>query len=407
MDGKDKKQQIIVRISCVIAAFAVWLYISNVENPINDVRLPNIPVKLINSEALEQSKLALISEKDLTVTLTLRGKASDIALVKPSQFIVTADLSTYVLHKGINTIPVQLVGSPNDENVKIINTDTMYVKINLDDFMEKSVPITIKIDDKVKNGYYALKPQFKPTEAVIRGPATNVRKVESVVGKYSIKDVEHDIIATIPIQATDAAGNVIDEIKVNPQFVDLLIPIQKVKEVGINIKTKGILNKDITLKSLLPQQEKIKITAKDEILNKLEKLDTDFIDLSKISDSSVIKIPLAAIEGVTVLDGDGSVNIKPNIDKTINRSFNCPIEMRNSIESLNYVTTIKEVNITVSGLENLTNTLKDTDIKCFLDLNSLKEGEFNLPININVPEGIKVVSKEPSIIKVVLTKKGE
>lgn len=407
MDEKNKRQQIIVRISCVIAAFALWLYISNIENPINDVRLSNIPVKLLNSEVLEQSKLAIISQKDLTVTLTLRGKASDIALVKPSQFVVTVDLSTYVLHKGINTVPVQLVEAPNDQNVKIINTDTMYVKINLDEFIEKSVPITIKTDNKVKSGYYALKPQFKPTEAVIRGPANNVNKVESVVAKYNIKDAEHDIIATIPIQATDAAGNVIDEVKLNPQFIDLVIPIEKIKEVGIKVNTKGNIDKNINLKSLLPEKEKIKIAAKDEILSKLDKLDTEPIDLSKINDSGVISIPLIVPEGVTVLEGDGKVNIKVDIDKTVKKSFNCPIEVKNIGDSLKYMISVTEAKITVSGSENSINSLKNTDIKCFLDLNLLGEGEFNLPITVNVPEKVNLVSQEPALLKVVLTKEGE
>lgn len=407
MDEKSKKKNLIIKIACIVVSFCLWIYITNVEDPIKKSRLLNVPVKLINSENIEQSQLALLSsDKDLTVTLTLQGKSSQLALVKPTQFVAIADLSTYVLHKGINTIPVSIKEVPNDTDVKVLNNGAVFIKINLDNLSEKSIQLKVKVEESPKLGYYALQPQFNSTEAVVRGPASCVQNVASVIAKCNIKNSVRDVAFTLPLTAADINGNVISGVTINPQLVDVVIPVKKIKNVSVNIKTNGNLKDKVNLKSLIAEPQKIEIAADDDILKNITSIDTQPIDLSSISASTMINAHLKIPSGVILVNSDGSINIKVNVDKTTEKTIESTVSVTNLRSGLDCSLSTDKADITVSGTENDVSKLQAQDVKCYIDLNSLSEGEYNIPLNITLPEGVNKVSLNPELIKVVLSKKG-
>lgn len=407
MDEKNKKKNLIIKITCIIVSFCLWIYITNIEDPIKKSKLLNVPVKLINSENIEQSQLALLSSgKDLTVTLTLQGKSSQLALVKSSQFVAIADLSTYVLHKGVNTIPVSIKEVPNDTNVKVLNNGAIFVKISLDDLKEKTIPLKVKAEESPKSGYYAFQPQFNYTEAVVRGPASYVKNVVSVIAKCNIKNSMRDVAFTLPLTAVDINGNTINGVAINPQFIDVVIPVKRIKNVGINIKTSGSLKDKVNLKSLTAEPPSVNIAADDDILKNITSIDTQPIDLGSINASTMINSHLQIPSGVTVVNSDGGINIKANVDKTVEKTIKVSVSVINSGTDLDYSLSPDKADVTVSGTENDISKLQSQDVKCYIDLNSLSEGEYNVPPNITLPEGINKVSLNPELIKVVLKKKG-
>lgn len=168
MDKKYKRQQIIVKICCVIASFGLWLYITSVLKPIGTYK-KNIPVTIVNSEGIEQSKLTLVPDQKPYVTLTLKCTLNDIYSIKEEQFKIVADLDAYVLKmkKGENNVPVQIQKSP--ENITIVNSDNLFVNITLDDLIEKTVPLNVYTVGNPKEGYYSTKPSANITDVTVKG----------------------------------------------------------------------------------------------------------------------------------------------------------------------------------------------------------------------------------------------
>lgn len=405
MEEKNRRQQLIVRITCLIAAFGLWLYITNVDNPIATYKLTNVPVKLINVETLYQSKLALLPGSQPTVTITLRGTASDYMSIKPEQFNLVADMSAYVLKKGENNIPVQVVASPNPDSIKIVNSDNLWVKVNLDDYLEKTVPIKLNIGD-VQQGYFPMQPQLRMTDVIVSGAAKYVNMVDNVVAKCDLKNYTKDVSMTFPLQAINSSNNVIiNDVKLNPGFIDVTIPIKKVKTVGINIKTTGTLNKNVVLKSLTSAPEKIDIAGDDNVLNGITNVDTKPVDLEKLQNGT-IKVPLALPSGVIAVNSDSTVKVTVSMDKNIEKNLSLDITVKNPGDGLNYTLSDTKVSLNVTGPESSINNLKPEDITCIVDLNSLAEGDYNLPVNITLPGGITKISSTPETVKVSLKKKG-
>ena len=65
----------------------------------------------------------------------------------------------------------------------------------------------------------------------------------------------------------------------------------------------------------------------------------------------------------------------------------------------------EKVSLTVTGSWRLLRKLSVGDVTAFVQVESLKKGEYDLPLRVNLPLGIRVISKEPEVVKVVLDDK--
>ena len=49
---KIEGKNFLVKFICLLLSFSLWLYIINVENPVRELKLNNVPVQVVNSEVL-------------------------------------------------------------------------------------------------------------------------------------------------------------------------------------------------------------------------------------------------------------------------------------------------------------------------------------------------------------------
>lgn len=398
----EQKNKWIIKIVSVIVAFGLWLYISNVENNKIKYLLKDVPVTLTNTDYLTQAKLTVLPKQNPTVNLNLQGIPTDIYSAKRGQFRVEADMSEYAFHKGENKIPVKIVDQP--PNVYILNSETLYVTINLDELVEKTFSVNLDLDVKVKDGYYASDHIVKPTDVIVRGAAKYVNQVTAVSAKGEVKSADKNLNLTLPTVAVDSKGGTISDVDIDPKFVEVTVPVRKTKTVSINVKTKGSLGSGMILKSLVPTPDKIDIAGGD-LINSITSLDTEPIDLSTLSPNKTIQAKIIVPSGVVLLNSDGTVKLKPSIDRIIQKTLSLDIQGKNLGDQLNAAMDQSKVTLVVSGSENLINGLKDGDITCTVDLTGLTEGEHTVNTNISIPDGITRVSASPQSVKVTITKK--
>ncbi|NGX99772.1 MAG: hypothetical protein G4V63_32710 [Candidatus Afipia apatlaquensis] len=401
---KKSKQQIVIKICCVIAAFCLWLYISNWENPIKTYRLRNVSVELINTDVLAQSELTLSPDQSFTVTLTLRGTDLEVMSARPEDFKIVADMSEYAVKKGENRIPVQIIHYPS--NINIENTNTMWVNVNLDDLYQKTVPITTKIEGSPRNGYYSSEAVVSPGDAVVSGPSRLVNTVKDVIVSANITDLNKDADLSVPLKPVDAAGKVVSNVKVQPQNASVTIPIKKAKSVSVNIKTTGQPTNGVDIKAITPVQSTVDVIANnDDNLNKISSVDTVPIDLTKITESKTMKVKLSLPNGISTLTGDNLISVKTNVEGIIQKIFSVNINLINVPAQFNASLENLKTNITVSGDESVINSINTGDIKANVDCSSLQEGTHNLQISVALPKGVTNVAADPNSVNVTMTKK--
>ena len=145
-NGNEKK--IVVRLVCLLLSFGLWLYVTNVENSVRKSEIRDVEVELVNTDSLKESKLALSPNQKFTVDVKIEGPANYIYRVNKEEFKLKADIGLYALKKGENNVPVQIVNYP--QGILIKNNNTLAVKVNIDDLVEKEVDVKSNIKVKYK-----------------------------------------------------------------------------------------------------------------------------------------------------------------------------------------------------------------------------------------------------------------
>ena len=114
MDKGSNKQKLVVQIVCILISIGLWIYVTNIENPIRAYSLTKVPVNLKNLDALKESGLAVYPNEEYYVTLQLEGQSQEYLNMQRSDFKLEVDLSEYVLNVGKRKIPVRVVDSPDN-----------------------------------------------------------------------------------------------------------------------------------------------------------------------------------------------------------------------------------------------------------------------------------------------------
>jgi len=185
---KGKNRTLIVKIICLLLSFGLWLYISNVENPLRTYDLKNIPVELINEDSLTASKFAIVNKQPVTVDLKLEGPSSEVVKVKKEDFKIVVDMSTYALKNGENTIPVQIINYP--ENINIKNNGFLGIKVNLEELVQKELTVKSKVKVTYKEHIYEKEQTINPSSVTVTGGKSSIERINEAVLIGDEKDVD-------------------------------------------------------------------------------------------------------------------------------------------------------------------------------------------------------------------------
>ena len=397
------RQEIMVFLVSLFVAFVLWLYFMGDKNPVQNRVIENIPVTLTNTDNISDSNLALSPNQNLMVNLTITGRTFDIYNAKPEDFKLEADMSGY-LKKGDNKIPVEVKSSPKGVSITSKNGYT-YVKVRLDTFMEKSVPVTINISGDAKAGYGYIQPTVKPMEALVSGPATYVSTVTSVTGQIDISDVSSDITGSIPVKALDEKGRVVSYANVDPRYVEITVPIDPAKEVPVNVDITGVMPKGKILKSVKPKFDKVTIIGDKNIIDKISGISTVKVNISDLNTTTSNDIALKLPAGVSLSDGSRSITVDFIVENMIENTLSIPISFVNQNDSYNYTYSASSLSVTLSGGESTVDSIDVKDITAKIDLKDLPEGTHSITPIITAPDGINIGSTVPQNINITVTKK--
>lgn len=405
MDKKNKREQIIIKICCVIAAFGAWLYITSVLNPIKTSK-KDIPVIIENEDVLRRSNLVLVSDKDLHVTLLLKGPINDIYSVKENQFKIVLDLQSYILKKGENNVPVKLEKIP--KNIKVMNEENLWVKIMVDELTDKKLPLSIKTKGKAGEGYYNLPYSSNIKEVVLRGASKHINSVATAEAVVDLNNAEKDIDVSVPIKAFDSNGNEVKSVSLDPGVARIKIPVKKVSTVNVNVKYDLDSNRE--LKEIKSTPDKVKIIGDEDVINNIRSIDTETINLNNLNNGDEIQAKLVLPKNISLVK-EQSIYVKVKVyfngeeeNNEINKQISIAIKPINYDEN-KYDVKLDQDKVTLNLSGNLEN-MNLQNIRCYIDLASLKEGDYNLPIKIELPNGLNLISKFPENIKVQINSKG-
>ncbi|NFD75706.1 hypothetical protein FC826_08785 [Clostridium botulinum] len=425
MGKKSKTKNIIVKICCIIASFALWLYIFNIENPIKEQKI-TVPVNIVNKESMNEMELALVPKEASTVTLIIKGNVKDIYSVKAEDFKVEADLNSFGLKKGENKIPVKVKRSPS--NIKIVNEENLWTKITLDKLKSKTVPVKIKVTGTPKEGYAALNPILKEETATIYGTETYISKVKEVVGNCNIEGKSSEIKTNISLQPKTYDGDIINEISVEPSKVYVEIHLRRIKKVPINMKLSEDISNNKNIESITPLQNEIEISGEEGALQNIKYINTETINVNSIKiGQENIESNLVLPKGVILVNGNNTVKFKVKFkviqdkkeeeknkdkeenkeDKIIEKKVTKDINIINEPKDKEVSLSEPSVTINMKGNKDVIDKINVNNINCYVDLKNVNLGENVVKVIVDMGDNKIDYSVNLDSIKVTVKEKQE
>ncbi|ENJ9654429.1 TPA: hypothetical protein LA742_000578 [Clostridium botulinum] len=427
MGKKSKTENIIVKICCIIASFALWLYIFNIENPIKEQKI-TVPVNIVNKESMNELELALMPKEVNTVTLIIKGNVKDIYSVKAEDFKVEADLNSFGLKKGENKIPVKVKKSPG--SIKIVNEENLWTKITLDKLKSKTVPVKIKVTGIPKDGYAALNPIIKEETATIYGTETYINKVKEVVGKCNIEGKSSEIKTNISLQAKTYDGDIINEVSVEPSKVYVKIPLTRIKRVPVNMRLSEDISNNKNIESITPLQSEVEISGEEEVIQNIKYIDTEMININSIKiGQENIESNLVVPKGVILVSGNNTIKLKVKFkviedkkedeknkdkdkeenkeDKIIEKKATKDINIINEPKDKEVLLSQSNVTINMKGNKDVIDRINVNNIKCYVDLKNVNLGENIVKVIVDMGDNKIDYSVNLDSIKVTVKEKQE
>lgn len=401
MDRKNKKGQLIIKACCAVAAFMLWLYIYNFENPVMD-KVITVPVSIVNQDVLAQSKLSPVIESKAEIKITVRGSVSQINDLNIGEFQLQADLASAGVQKGENKIHVTVEKKPSD--IKVANADSLWIMVNVDEMVEKTVPVKVVLEGEARSGYYVLKPDSEYKEATIQGPSKLVSSVDYAVARCDISDYYKNMNVKTTLQAEATSGTVYKYVQVVPEALDLTVQVKKTKTVAVNVK----LNGDTVssgIKSILPASDKLTIAGDDTQLQSISGIDTETVNISTLNGAKTINAKLVIPQGIIVIGDTSEVKLNITYAEKAEKTLAIPVAIKNLTVDMGATLEQTSVSLTISGTVEAINSITADKIECYVDLNGLlQEGVQQVKATIILPEGISKISVNPESINVTLKK---
>jgi YbbR domain-containing protein len=289
MKGFLEKENLLPRVICVILACCLWLYVMGEQNPIVERSF------VVN---LEQHNLAAgMMVFNAPGKVNVRVRAARGVLGEVDAHNVKAYINLENMKVGQHTVTV----NANFPQGEVVEISPKVANIFLDVTKEKLVPVTPRIVGIPAQDLTLGKRSVTPSEVKIKGPAHRVDTVDKVIAPLDVTERKDDFSAQVNAVAVSSDGVEMPDIVIEPALVSVEAKMVKqmvTVDVPIQAKTTGSLASNLQLVATETVPKTVQVTASPSLLEHNQVFSTLPIDISKMTGSNVVQIPLSLPAGV-------------------------------------------------------------------------------------------------------------
>jgi len=295
-------QNLSYRIISLLIAVTLWLWVTTESNPTQE-KVLEVPLE---TENLAEN--LMVAEIPDSIKVRIEGRENILEDITSRDINAIVNLAGAKV--GVNTATVE-VSLPS--GVQLVNTTPSQVKVVIDQVEEIQVGVTVETEGKIQEGYTALTPLATPSEIIIKGPKSILETIEEVFVTARIEGYFQSFQETLPVKIKDTEGNFIQEwLRLDPGHVEVYIPIVKDKPSEKFLIKPDIIGKPAAgyqIKQVKVEPEFAEVVGPYQVLSTLDYLSTETIDIDGLSSD--------LIQEVEIISPDDSISISPKNVKVI------------------------------------------------------------------------------------------
>lgn len=381
----------------LVAAFAIWFIVEDVENPRVTLRFPAeglpaaIPVEARNAGNL-------IMKDSFAVAVVLEGRDDDLENLVPGDFRAYVDVQD--MQPGIEDVREVRVESRRS-GVSVIEVIPSAVRVTVVEPVERELPVTIRRSGQVAAGYQEVETATtaEPSTVVISGLPERVASVRSVdldVNLSGVRDnttIEGDLVARsqsgaqVVVTITPARAKA--TLQIEQTFVQRTLPVE--------VLTTGDVASGYMITNVKVEPATVAVTGPQAVVAGLTKLTTPPLDVSGArADQTLIR---------TIDEPQNTSLGRPSVTVTVEiRPIECSAgpagapcggatfvvgpAFENTPPGLTHAGSYS-IEVKVTGPLTQIRDLNPADVKAVVSLAAGAAGTRGYPVTITLPGGLK------------------
>ena len=293
------------KILALLGAVVLWFFVMNDQNPSVNSTF-TVPVYTINGPDGYTVKL---NPRDVTVKV--KAPRASFTATKPDDFKAYVDLEDAV--EGTNKLKVRTVVP---QGFEVVDISDEIIEVTMEALVEKQLAVNIQVTGNT-GAHSALDKIIPEKDSVkVTGPRTNVERVNRVVGYLNLANNTSDFTMKVKLTPIDVDGNIVDSVSLSTQEIDvtakILSGVDK-KVVSIKPAYSGVPAQNFEVSVVSAQPDKVEITGKTEVLEKLSEIFTDTVVVDGANADIIKDVNLVLPDGI--ISPSQKVKVKIQIKK--------------------------------------------------------------------------------------------
>lgn len=387
----------VLRLLSVVLALFLWFYVVAVENPYSERKITKIPIQFVNHEELESRGLAIDYSDVQTMDVVISGSRSDVMKVSADEITATVDLTGYEKGKNYANITIKV-----PSKVELVDQRIQVIPITVEKLQTAKKKVNIQFTGTASKEKEAKLFAQDIEQVKVSGAQSQVAKVSKVFADLDVsKLTDNSKKYSLKIYAADAKGKEITGVELSHTKVSVQAGLYSIKSVPLSLDLKGEPAAEYRV-SALDAPKTVKIAGFADKLEKIDKLVSNPIYLSDLTESKKIPIEITLPEGVELAEQDAVV-----LDVKIRGLESKEFAILSSNVSIRGLATGKTATVENATLkvkayvkDASASSISTDDIALYVDLTGLENGEHKVKVRAEQVDGIGDVSVEPQEVTV-------
>ena len=391
-----KNKALAILLSAAVA-FGLWLYVITVVSPESEKVYYDIPVVMQNKNILSERGLMVVSDEP-KVTLALKSDRTILNDLNESNINVIINVAN-IEKPGTHhlTYSISYPGNIPFNEISVQSSSTDLITLAVETKAQKTVPVVIDYENTaVPEGYIAdlENVQLDFTEIEISGPESVISQIEQAVIKVDLNNQTNTMVGDYQYALCDKQGAPVDANKIttNAAKVNLMLNIQRVKELTLklNVVYGGGATEQTSSITIDPQ--KIQVSGSDALLKDMEELVIGSVNLGEMLEEQILTFPINLPEGVTNQTGVEQVTVDVKFPQMMIKTFNIKaITAVNVPEDLRVEVITKALTVNVRGPIDVIKNMKETDLSVEVDCTEAQSGTATMKAEVVVSDAFASV----------------
>lgn len=405
-----------LKLSSLLIAVVVWFVVALVGDPQDTRPFNNIPVRLINTQLLEEkNKVYEVIEGGDVVKVYVTAPTSVFQTLRAEDIIAEADVSKLT---DINSIAINFYTTNTAAEGVSFEGDHDMVYLNVEDRDSKWIRVTYQTVGEVAEGYVIGATSADQTVINISGPASVVSQVGSAYAELNVDGATNNVSANVDILLKDKDGNIQEfpNIEKNTNHLLLSATVLATKEVPIVAQISGEPGEGyVKIGDPVLNADRVTVAGTPAALLNIQKIQIpkEKLDISGAQGDVVFQINLKEYLPADVRLEDSDFNGRLSVTVTIKaareKNFEVPvsnISLDNVPDGILAEIVMEEespgyVSLRVYGLRETVNGLRVANIHGRADfglwmqqvgLTSVEAGEYEIPVTFLLEDGLSQIS---------------